>query len=361
MSARVTDLSALEALATGRLDAAAAEYINRGSGENRTRAANLAAWGRWVLQPHVLRDVGHVDTVATVLGTTVGAPVLVAPTAMQQLACPDAEEATARAAQRAGTIMVVSMAASRSVETVAAAAPGAPRWAQMYLLRDRGRTRALAERARDAGYRAIVASVDGAAVPVDRRSRTPAPPGVPFPNLAPPGQTAADLLAALADFDPTVTADDLAQFGEWSGLPVVVKGVLRADDARACVAAGAAGIAVSNHGGRLVDGCVATGDVLPEIADAVGGDAEVYVDGGIRGGADVLRALALGARAVLVGRPVVWGLAVDGEDGVAAVLDLLARDLTRTMAFCGTPDLAAITRDLVAPSDAGAAADPSAP
>jgi 4-hydroxymandelate oxidase len=246
--------------------------------------------------------------------------------------------------------MIVSMAASRSVEAVAAAAPDAPRWAQMYLLRDRGRTRALAERARDAGYRAIVASVDGAAVPADRRSATPAPPGLPFPNLAPPGETHADLLAALADFDPTVTPDDLARFRDWTGLPVVVKGVLRADDARDCVTAGAAGIVVSNHGGRLVDGCAATADVLPAVARAVGDDAEVYVDGGLRSGADVLRALALGARAVLVGRPVVWGLAVDGEDGVAAVLELLRRDLTRTMTFCGAPHLGAITPDLVVAS-----------
>ncbi|HEY6317643.1 MAG TPA: alpha-hydroxy acid oxidase [Acidimicrobiia bacterium] len=345
----VTGLDDLESLATARLAPGAAEYIRRGSDENRTRSANLAAWARWALVPHVLRDVGDVDTATTVLGAAVRAPVLVAPTAMQQLASPDAEEATARAAHRARSLMIVSMAASRSVEAVAAAASDAPRWAQMYLLRDRGRTRALAERTRDAGYRAIVVSVDGAAVPVDRRSAAPAPPGLPFPNLASPGETHADLLAALADFDPTVTADDLALFRDWTGLPVVVKGVLRADDARACVAAGAAGIAVSNHGGRLVDGCVATGDVLPEIADAVGDDAEVYVDGGIRSGVDVLRALALGARAVLVGRPVVWGLAIDGEDGVAAVLDLLMRDLTRAMRFCGAPDLGAITRDLLAP------------
>jgi 4-hydroxymandelate oxidase len=343
----VTDLADLEARATAGLEPAAAEYINRGAGANRTRAANLEAWDRWALHPHVLRDVGAIDTATTVLGTSVDAPILVAPTAMQQLASPDAEEATARATQRARSLMIVSMAASRSVEAVAASAPDAPRWAQMYLLRDRGRTRALAERARDAGYRAIVASVDGAAVPVDRRSATPAPPGLPFPNLAPPGETHADLLAALADFDPTVTPDDLALFRQWTGLPVVVKGVLREDDARACVTAGAAGIAVSNHGGRTVDGCVATGAVLPAIADAVGHVAEVYVDGGIRTGADVLRAVALGARAVLVGRPVVWGLAIDGEEGVAAVLDLLAHDLRRAMAFCGAADVGAITRDLL--------------
>ncbi len=346
----VTGLAELEARATAALAPGAAEYINRGAGENRTREANRAAWARWSLHPHVLRDVGTLDTATSVLGTPVGSPILVAPTAMQQLAWPDAEEATARGAARARSLMIVSMAASRSVEAVAAAAPNVPRWAQMYLLRDRGRTRALAERARDAGYRAIVASVDGAAVPVDQRSSVPAPPGLPFPNLAPPGAIHADLLAALADFDQTVTPDDLALFREWTGLPVVVKGVLRADDARACVAAGAAGVAVSNHGGRTIDGCVATGDVLHEIAEAVGHVAEVYVDGGLRTGADILRALALGARAVLVGRPVVWGLAIDGEDGVATVLDLLTGELRRAMAFCGAANVAAITRDLIVAS-----------
>jgi len=220
----------------------------------------------------------------------------------------------------------------------------------MYLLRDRGRTRALAERARDAGYRAVVASVDGAAVPYgDHRGATPAPPGLG--NLAPgePDRAGA-LLAALGDFDAGVTPADLACFAEWSGLPVVVKGVLRGDDARACVDAGVAAVTVSNHGGRIVDRCVATGDVLAEVVAAVDGRAEVYVDGGIRTGADVVSALALGARAVLLGRPVVWGLAVDGEAGVVDVLETLTRDLTRAMAFCGAATLDDIDADLVVPA-----------
>ncbi|HEV3451414.1 MAG TPA: alpha-hydroxy acid oxidase [Acidimicrobiia bacterium] len=344
----VVDLARLEELATARLDAGAAEYINRGAGDGVTLAANRRAWQRRLLRPRVLRDVHVVATGGVVLGTEVRAPVLVAPTAMQRLAAPDGERATARAAARAGTVMVVSMAASCSLEEVAAAAPGAPRWAQMYLLRDRGRTRALAERAAEAGYTAVVASVDGAAVPHgDHGGATP--PGLAFPNLAPPGRPGdGDLLATLADFDAGVTAADLARFREWSGLPLVVKGVLRGDDARAGVDAGAAGVVVSNHGGRIVDGSVATGDVLPEVVDAVGGDAEVYVDGGIRGGADVVKALALGARAVMVGRPAVWGLALDGEEGVVAVLDALTRDLGRVMAFCGAADLSAVTRDLLA-------------
>ncbi len=339
-------LSSLETRASAALDPAVAEYVNRGSGEGLTRDANVAAWRRRRLRPRVLRDVGTIETSTTLLGAPVASPVVVAPTAMQRLVHAEGELATARAAARARTVMVVSMVATCSLGEVADAAPGAPRWAQLYLLRDRGRTRAMAEAARDAGYQAIVASVDGAAVPHgDHRGATP-PVGA-LPNLELGGRADHDLLGALRDFDPTVTVDDLARFGEWSGLPVVVKGVLRGDDARACADAGVAAVAVSNHGGRIVDGCVATGDVLAEVADAVGGDAEVYVDGGIRDGADVLKALALGADAAMVGRPVVWGLAIGGEDGAAEVLDALRRDLARAMAFCGADRLGALTRDLV--------------
>jgi 4-hydroxymandelate oxidase len=348
----MVDLARLEELATARLDDAVADYVNRGSGPGVTRAANLAAWRRWRLRPHVLRDVSETDSRTTVLGAEVAVPVLVAPTALQGLVAPDGELATARAAAAVGTVMVVSMVATRSVEDVAAAAPGAPRWAQLYLLRDRGRTRALAERAAAAGYLAIVASVDGAAVPHgDHRGATPSPPGLQLPNLAPLGRPDdADLLATMRDFDPGVTPADLGQLREWSGLPVVVKGVLRGDDARAVADAGAAAVAVSNHGGRIVDGCVATGDVLAEVVDAVGGAAEVYVDGGIRDGADVLKAIALGARAVMVGRPAVWGLAIDGEAGVVDVLERLGRDLRRVMAFCGAATVADVTADLLVPA-----------
>lgn len=341
------DVAALAASATARLDPAAADYINRGAGADVTRDDNVAAWQRRRVRPHVLRDVSGVDPATTVLGTPVTDPVLVAPTAMQQLASAEAECATARGAARAGTVMVVSMVASRSVEDVAAAAPGAPRWCQLYLLRDRGRTRALAERARDAGYGAIVLSVDGAGVPFgDHRGATPTAPGLGYPNLARPGDDP-DLLGALAEFDPSVTPDDVAHLAEWTGLPVVVKGLVRGDDARAAVDAGAAAVVVSNHGGRLVDGVIATADALPEVVDAVAGDAEVLVDGGVRSGTDVLRALALGARAVLVGRPAVWALATGGEDGVADVLAAFRQDLMRVLAFCGVATVGAVTPDLL--------------
>lgn len=332
-------LAALEAAAEAVTSQEAWDYIAHGAGEEVTMRANVEAWHGHRLRPRVLRDMTHVDVATTVLGTPVSAPVLIAPSAMHRFVHEDGELATARAAARAGTVYVVSMAATTSLEDVAAAAPGAPRWAQMYMLRDRGRTRALAERARDAGYGAIVASVDGAAVP--RRSRLRGGVLVPpdwfrFPNLAAPDDAeSSDLMAMVSDFDPATTFEDLARFAEWSGLPVVVKGVMRGDDARRCIDAGAAAIAVSNHGGRTLDGVAATAEVLPEVVEAVGGRAEVYVDGGIRSGVDVLRARCLGARAVMVGRPVLWGLAVDGTDGVVQMLAHLSDELLRAMALCG--------------------------
>jgi 4-hydroxymandelate oxidase len=271
---------------------------------------------------------------------------------MHRLFCEDGELATARAAAAVRSVMIVSMFSTVAVEDVVEAVPTATCWAQMYMLRDRSRTRALAERARDAGYRAIVASVDGAAVgrggaPATAGTLSP-PEWMRYPNLAPPGQAdTSDIMRLVSDFDPSITFADLARFGEWSGLPVVVKGILRADDAAAAVDAGAAAIAVSNHGGRIFDGLAATADVLPEIVDAVGGRAEVYVDGGIRSGAHVGRALALGATAVLSGRPVLWGLVVDGEHGARRVLELLCRELEATMAFSGARTVGELTRDLV--------------
>ena len=328
------------------------EYLARGSGANLTVNDNVAAWSRWTVLPHVLRDVSTVELSTTVLGTRVAAPILVAPTAMHRFFTADGELATARAAADAGTVFVVSMAATHSVEDVAAVAPDAARWAQMYMLRDRGRTRALAERAAGAGYRAVVASVDGAAVGRGIASasagRLVPPDWMRYPNLASDDDAdSSDIMQLVTDFDPSITFDDLALFAEWSGLPVVVKGLLRADDAARAVDAGASAIAVSNHGGRVLDGIAATADVLPAVVDAVSGRAEVYVDGGIRTGVDVVRALALGARAVMIGRPVLWGLCVDGAAGAAQVLKLLSTEFEAALAFCGAASVDQLTRDLV--------------
>ena len=354
MDQPLIDLADYEALARATLEPYAWEYLAREREQHDTREQNVAAWQRWVLLPHVLRDMSDLDLSTTVLGTEVVTPILVAPTAMHRFFTDDGELATARAAAEVGTVYVVSMAATTSVEDVATHAPDGRHWAQMYMFRDRGRTRALAERVRAAGYRAIVASVDGAAVGRGTASasagRLTPPPWVRYPNLA-VGDDAdsSDIMEMVTDFDPSITFDDLARFGEWSGLPLVVKGLLRGDDAARALDAGASAIAVSNHGGRVLDGIAATADVLADVVDAVAGRAEVYVDGGLRRGTDVVKALALGARAVMVGRPVLWGLAVDGAAGAAAVLRLLNLQFEAAMAFCGVRDVDALGRELVRP------------
>ncbi len=324
------DLTILEDRARAVLDPKAAAYVDRGT------ATNAHAWDRFALRPHVLRDVTTVDSTTSMCDVDVAAPVFVAPAAMHQLMHADAEAATARATARANTVMVTSMAASLAIEDIAAAAPEASRFAQMYMLRDRGATRALAERAAACGARAIVASVDGAAVPHGRELRAAAP--APLTD---------NVHALVDDFDPSVTFDDLARFREWSGLPVIVKGVMRGDDARRCVNAGARAIYVSNHGGRIVGETIDTATALADVVEHVGDTAEIYVDGGIRSGVDVLRALALGANAVGIGRPVLWGLAVGGEAGAYDVLATFVIKLRRALAFCGAASLGAITRDLV--------------
>ena len=271
------------------------------------------------------------------MGVPVARPILVAPTAMHGSRAPTATR-DARAAAAADSIMVRldGVVGSRSTRS-RQPRPARDSFAQMYMLRDRGQTRALAERApRAVAWRSWPRSTarrcpHGAAVRAER--------GDALPDT---------VIRLVDDFDPSVTFDDLARFGEWSGLPVVVKGVIRGDDARRCVDAGAGAIAVSNHGGRIVDGCVDTASALVDVVDAVRDRAEILVDGGIRSGTDVLRALALGAHAVMLGRPVLWGLAIDGESGARAVLDAFARDLRRTMAFCGAASLAGIDRDLLA-------------
>jgi 4-hydroxymandelate oxidase len=272
---------------------------------------------------------------------------------MHRLFCPDGELATARGAAKAGALYVLSNAATTSLEDVAAAAPGAPRWMQLYVQRDRGRTRSVCERAATAGYTAFVVTVDSPVTskrPRNQRNAFNVPPGLTLPNLAPPGDGTPDIYALVAAYDPAVTFDDIAAISSWGGgLPVVVKGVMRGDDAAACVDAGAAGIAVSNHGGRQLDTCIATAHALEDVVAAVDGRAEVYVDGGIRQGTDVLKALALGARAVLIGRLVPWALAIDGADGVAAMVAELADDLGRAMAFCGVTDATTVPRDIVKP------------
>jgi 4-hydroxymandelate oxidase len=359
----------LHALAAERLPRMAYDYYASGADDERTLGDNEAAWRRIRLRPRCLVDVDRRDLATTVLGRAVSMPVLVAPTAFQRLAHPDGECATARAAAAEGTVMTLSTLSTCTLEEVAAAgerltdAPGADalggRWFQLYVYRDRGVTRSLVERAEAAGFDAVVLTVDAPFFGRrlrDVRNGFALPDGLTVANLAPRGMGAvgavegsSGLSAYIASMlDQTLTWRDVDWLRSVTRLPLVVKGIVRGDDAARALEHGAAGVVVSNHGGRQLDTTIATADALPEVVDAVGGRAEVYVDGGVRRGTDVLKALALGARAVLVGRPVLWGLAVDGEAGVRHALGMLRAELSLALALAGCATLHEITRDLCA-------------
>jgi isopentenyl diphosphate isomerase/L-lactate dehydrogenase-like FMN-dependent dehydrogenase len=328
-------------------------YFAAGAGDEWTLRENVAAYRRWTLRPRVLRDVETVSTAATVLGTDVAMPILVAPMAYQRLAHPDGELAMARAAAKAGTVMCVSTASTASPAEIAAAAPDAPRWFQVYVFRDRELTRDWVERARDEGYRALVLTAD---TPYLGRRERDVRTGWKIPEDLDVHAVAAALGSmqsmTVADqfgiFSPSVSWRDIEQLATWSALPVLVKGVHTAEDALLAVEHGAAGVIVSNHGGRQLDGVAATLDALPEVVEAVAGRLAVLLDGGIRRGIDVVTALALGADAVLAGRAVLWGLAVDGEAGAARVLELLREELWLALALSGCCSPGEVTRAHVA-------------
>jgi 4-hydroxymandelate oxidase len=330
------------------------DYVAGGADDELTLEENVAAWRRLRLRPRVLRDVSKVSTQTTVLGTPIAIPALIAPTAYQRLVHDEGERATACAAAATGTIMIASTLSTVSLEDIAAVAPGEARWFQLYVHRDRSWTEELVARAVAAGYTGLVFTAD---VPLlglrlrDERNEFHLPPGMVMANVgeAPPSVEGSALAAyAGSAMDPALTFADIEWLRGLCDLPIIVKGVLRGDDARACVDAGAAGIVVSNHGGRQLDTAVATAEALPEIVDAVAGDAEVLIDGGIRRGTDIVKARALGARAVLLGRPVLWGLATAGALGVRTVLEGLRDELARALALCGAPTMDDVARDLVA-------------
>ena len=355
----VLNLHELEALARARLPQLAWDYYSSGADDEHCVRRNVAAFEPIRLHYRVLVDVARRELTTTALGEPIALPVLVAPTAFHRLAHPDGELATVRAAGDAGTIFVLSTLSNTAVEQVVAAATG-PVWFQLYVYRDRGATEALVNRVEAAGCRALVLTVDA---PVlgrrerDVRNRFTLPAGLRIENMFASGyghlpevEGESGLAAYVAQqLDPALTWDAITWLRSITKLPVIVKGIVRADDAHRAIAAGAAGIVVSNHGGRQLDASPATIDVLAPIADAVAGRGEIFVDGGIRRGSDVVKALALGARAVLVGRPVLWGLAAGGREGVASALAILRRELDAAMALCGCPTIAAITRDLVRP------------
>ncbi len=324
-----------ERLAEERLDANAHAYFAGGAGDEVTLRDNVAAFERRKLRPRVLVDVGGGTTATTVLGTEVSLPVVIAPLALQRMAHPDGELATARAAAAAGTVMCLSTASTTRPAEVAAAAPDAPRWFQVYVFDDRGITEELVAEAIDSGYGALVLTVD--APFLGRRERD-----LRVDFKIPEGITPAGNIFT-EGFDLAFSWRDLEWLAGY-GLPVVVKGLITAEDARLACEHGAAAVVVSNHGGRQLDGVQATLDALEEVVDAVEGRIEVLLDGGIRRGTDVLKALALGARAVLIGRAMVWGLAVNGEAGVAHVLQLLRDEIQLGLALLGCRSPADVTR-----------------
>jgi isopentenyl diphosphate isomerase/L-lactate dehydrogenase-like FMN-dependent dehydrogenase len=362
---RCHNIADLRALARRSVPRAVFDFVDGAAGDEVTARRNVDEFGRVVLAPRVLGDVSEISLATTVLGQPVALPLLAAPTGLTGLIHQRGELGIARAAHAAGTLPVLSAMASYTIEEIAREAPG-PAWFQLYMWRDRGVVQDLIARARDAGHLALVVTVD---VPLagarerDRRNGFGIPPRVTLRSLAEgltrprwssdflrrPRMTVANAAGhgggpsdarslteyVNGQFDPTLTWDDLAWVREVWGGPVVVKGVLRADDARLAVSAGADAIVVSNHGGRQLDHAPSSISALPAIVDAVGGDLEVYFDSGIRRGSDIVKALALGARACLAGRALVYGLGAGGDAGAARALQLLEQELRLALALLG--------------------------
>jgi 4-hydroxymandelate oxidase len=346
-----------EALARERLDKMAYDYYISGANDQITLRENRAAFDRLALLPRVMVDVSRIDTRTTILGMPFAVPFMIAPTAFQRMAHPDGEIATARAARARNVPMCVSTIASSTLEDVAADGPDT-RWFQVYIYKDRGVTRRLVERAEAAGYQALALTVDTPKFGrryADVRNKFHLPPGVTVANFADAGlerlgavSGESGLAAYSASlFDPSLTWRDIEWLQSITPLPVLVKGLLRADDAVKAVEHGAKGIIVSNHGGRQLDTVPATISALPHIAEAVGGRVPLLLDGGVRRGTDILKALALGAQAVLVGRPILWGLGVGGQAGVEKVLAILCEELELAMMLSGAPSIADIDSSLV--------------
>jgi 4-hydroxymandelate oxidase len=364
--------------ARSKLSKDVCDYFEGGALDEITVRENTAGWERLKLYYRVLAGVGQRDLTTTVLGQPISMPIVVAPTAFHKLACEAGEIATARAARAAGTLFILSSLSNTAMESVFAdppslgysesvreeagatgAAARSPRWFQLYIYKERAITQELVQRAEAAGAEAIVLTVDAPGLGTrerDARNRFRLPDGVTVENLAPLGkgempEVAGSGLAAYVreNFKSDLGFDDLDWLCGSTRLPVVVKGVCRGDDARQAAEHGAKAVVVSNHGGRQLDTAPATCEVLPQVVEAAGDLCEIYVDGGIRRGSDVLKAIALGARAVLVGRPVLWGLCVGGKQGATEVLEILRRELNEAMLLCGCTRLSDIDGSLLRP------------
>jgi 4-hydroxymandelate oxidase len=338
-----------ELAARAALAPAAFDYIAAGAGDELSLEESRAAWRRYRLRPHILRAPGTPDLSTEVLGTPLAMPLVVAPTAYHQVAHAEGEVETARGVSAAGGLMIVTTRATRAFEEIVAELTG-PWWYQVYVVREHRITDGLVRRAAGLGAKALVLTVDLPYVGFKRRGHA-APVSleqhlVNAGRYIPAGATVEDIVAGM-DQDVAITFDTITWLREISGLPVIVKGVLRGDDAAACLDAGAAGVVVSTHGGRQLDRAIASAVALPEIVAAVGGRAPVLVDGGIVSGTDVFVALALGATAVLVGRPILWGLAAAGASGVQRVLQGYHEELDHAMGLAGVAAIADFSPDLV--------------
>jgi 4-hydroxymandelate oxidase len=350
LSAHMTDaqrpitVADYEPLARARVEPGAWDYQAGGAGDELSLADNRASWDRIRLRPRVLVDATSRDLRVSAFGVALEHPIVVAPTAAHQLSHPDAERATARGAAAAGALLTLSTISSVPMEEVAAAAPGGPRWFQLYAPADRGACLELVNRAVAAGYAAVAATVD---LPLpgnrerDLRSGFEIDLGAHLPAEQPVDPDTGIVVL------PTFDWAELEWLRGVCPVPLLVKGVLRADDALRAVDAGCDGVWVSNHGGRQLDTSIAGADALPAIAEAVGSRALLVVDGGVRRGIDILKGLALGADLVAVGRPVLWALAVDGADGVQRVIEILRDELSLAMALAGCATIGDITPDLL--------------
>ncbi|XP_046886558.1 hydroxyacid oxidase 1 [Hypomesus transpacificus] len=360
MSEPLVCVSDYELQARRALPKAVFDYYCSGANEQETLADNTAAYSRWRLLPRVLRDVSRMDLSASVLGQPISMPVCVGATAMQRMAHPEGETATARACRAAGTGMMLSSWATSTIEEVRSSAGEGLLWMQLYIYKDRDLTLSLVRRAEEAGYKAIFVTVDTPYLGKRRddvRNRFKLPSHLRMSNFASAelafsseegyGEDSGLAVYVSQAIDPTLCWEHIAWLKAHTHLPVVVKGVLSAEDALQAVQFGVDGILVSNHGARQLDGVPATLDVLEEVVAAVAGRCEVYLDGGVRRGTDVLKALALGATAVFLGRAVLWGLACQGEQGVTDVLELLRDELHLAMALAGCRSVGEVSRSMV--------------
>lgn len=345
-----------EIIARDKLTQTAYDYYRSGSFDEITLSENCEAFKRIFLKYRVLTDVSKRDLSAEVLGQNISMPLIIAPTAFHKMAHPDGEVATAKAAGDAGTIMILSTLSNSDVEDVVKATSG-PVWFQLYVYKDREVTKELVERITKAGCKALVLTVDAPMLGTrerDVRNRFNLPEGLSVKNLLPLNKDKLPVMddSGLAGYiqkylDPSLSWRDIDWLKSITNLPIIIKGIACKEDAELSVLHGADGIVVSNHGGRQLDTCRATIDVLPEVSDTVNEKIEIMLDGGIRRGTDILKAVALGAKAVLVGRPVLWGLAADGQKGVSSVLSILKKEFDIAMALCGCDSVKKITKELI--------------